>query len=124
MKKSELKRYYVCCWKCKVNYVKECTSEEFDKTKCPECKAKKQGWKKIQSIHPHQIRTKNVSATIIGTTSKRDNFEYRAKDNMDRAKGERRAAEAAQKNAAYNVPDDLRTMDEGIFDSDGPIRLS
>lgn len=51
---------------------------------CPKC-----GSKKKEKLFPSKM-------TIVGpTSSKMDNFNYRAGFNLEKAKGERRAAEAA-----------------------------
>lgn len=76
-------------------------SESYPDIKCPGCGSYDK--KKIPSIPSPAIFTQKEG------TSKMDNFEYRAGHNMDRAKGERRAAEAASHMgpSPYNPIDDI-----------------
>jgi len=115
-------RYEMKCLECKKHYQAAIKDDGFNKKqvnaiKCIHCKSKR---------HIIMKSCGNWGMSCGQTSSKMDNFEYRAKTNMDKAQGERRAAEASQAvhADAYSMPDDLATMDEGVFDNDGPIRLS
>lgn len=119
-------RYNVSCSKCKHAYVTECEADDFDKLKCPECKSAKQGWKSMKTINknPHKIYGRS---TYIGgiTSSKLENFGYRANINMEKAKGERRAAEALSNDPTPYAPEyyDTSNLDEGIHDNEDGIVL-
>ncbi len=63
-----------------------------------------------------------VSAS--GTRNKQNSFSYRAGENMEKAKTDRRVAEALSHVGGnpYSAIDDT-PMDEGIHDNEMPIRL-
>jgi len=80
-------------------------SDKYEKIVCPEC-----GSKKKEKLFP--------SSFSIGgpTSSKMDNFGYRAGFNWERAQGERRAAEeAAGGSSPYRDTNDF-ALGEGIHD--------
>ena len=84
---------------------------KYSKVKCPECGSKK--------------KTKLLSMfSISGGDTKMFNFGYRAGKNMEKAKAERRAAEAASHLGSTPISNlDDTSLGEGIHDNDGPIVL-
>lgn len=97
------------CKKCKSEYeefVPYDATGKYKGVKCPSC-----GSKSKKKLMPSKV--------AIGgpTSSKMDNFGYRAGFNMDKAQGERRAAEAASHMGTqpFNDIDDT-PMGEGIHD--------
>lgn len=78
------------CKKCNKIFDEMVSIAKVDKFKasCPDCKSKK----------TQRLISKNISVSFTNPqdTSKWDSFEYRAGFNMEKAKAERRAAEAAQ----------------------------
>lgn len=81
--------YKFLCLKCSETY-EELTSYDksgkYKSIKCPQCKSKRK----------ERTFDYNVTATFSNPkeSSKWDNFEYRAGFNMEKAKGDRRAAES------------------------------
>jgi hypothetical protein len=84
-------------------------------------------------FYPHIVCPKCGSAakekkmsrvSVCGTQTRMGIFSYRAGHNMEKAKGERRAAEAASHmgQSPYTSIDDT-PLDTGIHDNEGPIRL-
>src|SRR5690349_16614927 len=77
------------CNKCDFPFDDLCSFEDIKKVKCPKCRSKK-----ITRLFSSEVHAKFTNPQ---DTSKWDNFGYRAGFNMEKAKGERRAAEAAAK---------------------------
>lgn len=76
---------------------------EYPDVECPKCQSKKK-----TKLFPGNV-------TIGGpTSSKMDNFEYRAGFNMEKAQGERRAAEAASRVGANPYKELDHNRDEGM----------
>ena len=120
-------RYELQCNDCKVIYRASVPSPKnniwssynkkgVEKVKCTKCGSTK----KI-------IKSSSGGGFTIGgiTDSKMENFDYRANVNMEKAKGERRTAEALTKDAnPYgNEYYDTSNLDEGIHDNDEGIVL-
>ena len=101
--------------KCNLDYFEIlCKYEEIEQTICPSC-----GSKKIEKL----LTTPNFMFAQPQTTSKFDNFSYRAGFNMEKAKEERRRAEAAGQNSSpYSQIDDIH-QGEGISDNESQIIL-
>lgn len=77
--------YEFVCNKCNLQYdtiTRYDETEEYPSVECPKCESNNK--KKIPS----------VPAYPVGTRDRMERFDYRAGSNMDRAQGERRAAEA------------------------------
>lgn len=107
--------YQFECKKCKSEYDAFAPYDETGKYKgvsCPNCKSKS------------KVKLINVPKPL-GTRSRMNNFGYRAGKNMEKAKGERRTAEALSHmgSTPYHAIDDT-PLDTGIHDNEGPIRLS
>lgn len=90
--------YCFHCKSCEFNFEVLCSFNARSKQKCPECGKKKNVSQRIGQIN------------ILGpTSSKMDNFEYRAGYNLNKAQNESRAAqeEAASKgiNGYRNIDD-------------------
>lgn len=97
-------------YKCKCGHSFEdlCSFDEADKVKCEKCKKKAQ----------RQIPSRQAFIfDNVKSTSKWDNFDYRAQHNMEKAKEERRAAELASKESPYKEIDDTNLP--GVFGKDG-----
>jgi putative FmdB family regulatory protein len=90
--------YVFECKKCKLIFESLYSIKEAENATCDTC------GKKVK-------RLLTAPGAVIFTnpkgTSREDNFEYVAKYNYERATGERRAAEAAQKDFKYNEIDDM-----------------
>lgn len=104
------------CKKCETKW-EEFTSYDpkniYPKVKCTKCGSKK--------------KNKLISDFSIGgpTSSKMDSFSYRAGFNMEKAKGERRAAEAATGGASpYRDMSGDFNLGEGIHDPETRLGLS
>src|ERR1700735_931821 len=100
--------YSFSCEKCSYNWDEICRFSAKDSVLCPKCKKKPQ----VNFGEP------NLVFSNPKDTSKWDNFSYRAGFNMETAKAERRAAEAAtgQKNP-YATIDDSNLP--GVFREEG-----
>jgi putative FmdB family regulatory protein len=84
------------CSKCQHVFEELCGVEDRKKVKCVKCRSKK-----IQQVF--------TPPTIIGTSSKMDNFDYAAQKNFDRAQGESRTA---REEAAARELDPYRHIDD------------
>lgn len=97
--------YTFLCKKCNNEYDELCSYDSKGKykgVKCPACKSSKK---------EKQVTTFGVSFVNPIGTSKMDNFEYQAGWRLDRAKDERRAAEAKSHvgSSPYNNIDDINS---------------
>lgn len=98
-------QYEFSCKKCDCVYVELASWDKTGKypgVKCPKCSSKRK-----KKLMPSSI---GVSFTNPVGTSKMDSFEYAAGYNMEKAKGERRAAEAASHMG--NTPDIYNQIDD------------
>jgi DNA-directed RNA polymerase subunit RPC12/RpoP len=107
--------YEFTCLNCKKNYDELSSYDpkgKYPKVSCPECKSKK----KLK---------KTSIVTLVGTQSRRDLFSNKAGRLMDKAKGERRAAEAASHmgTSPYRSIDDT-PLDMGIHDNSARVALT
>lgn len=88
-------------------------TDVYEKIICPECSSNK--------------KQKLISTFAIGgpTASKMDNFGYRAGFNLEKAKGERRAAEAASGGASspYRDMSSDFNLGEGVHDPETRLGL-
>ena len=95
--------YVFFCKKCELEFEHLCKYEERDAVKCPECNKKKSVEKRLGAC--------NITFSNPKGTSKMDNFSYAAGYNLEKAQGERRAAEAEAKvrgiKNPYNRIDDI-----------------
>ena len=96
------------CKKCDCYFEELCTWSESEKMKCHLCKSKK-----VERL------IAGAPAAMFSNpkeSSKWDNFEYRAGYNMDKAQGERRAAEAVHKGKnPYKKIDDMPNYEGKII---------
>jgi putative FmdB family regulatory protein len=107
--------YDFACDDCQEQYCELTTYDDagiYPGVSCPKCGSAAKR-KKISS-----------RVAICGTDTRMGIFSYRAGHNMERAKGERRAAEAASHMGSnpYTALDDT-PRDIGIHDNEAPIRL-
>lgn len=92
--------YSFYCSKCDYSFEDLCGFNEIGSVRCEKCNKKP----KQQFTTPRAITFTNPKGTSL-----EDNFEYVAKYNHERAQGERRAAEAANKwGPAYKDIDDSK----------------
>lgn len=104
-KRCNIPFYNFLCLKCDKKYEELASYDEkgvYSKVKCPACGSKRK---------EKQLSVCNISFTNPVGTSKFDNFEYQHGYKMEKAKGERRAAEAASHMGTdvYNNIDDLNS---------------
>jgi putative FmdB family regulatory protein len=102
------------CKKCKEHFEEFSKYDESGKYPgivCPKCKSKR------KAVLPPKVALKFADPK---TSSKWESFSYRAGYNMEKAQGERRAAEAASHMGTnpYNTIDDT-PLDIGIHDREG-----
>lgn len=105
------------CLKCKHTWDELTSYDEkglYEKIICPECNSDKK----------QKLATSRIA--IVGpTSSKMDNFGYRAGYNLERAKGERRAAEEATGGASspYRDMSSDFNLGEGVHDPETRLGL-
>ena len=96
------------CEKCELKFEELMRFKDIDTASCPKCNTS------AKQIYPDTV---HCAFTNPKDTSLWDNFGYRAGFNLEKAKQERRDAEAAQKGNPYSDVNDFDVR--GAFDKGG-----